>query len=314
MTPIRTVAVAGGSGLLGRHIVAALCRAKFHVTVLTRSGSSAAVSRTSKRIEVDYSSEASILKVLQGIDALVICVTSNAVQVQPLLFDSAVKAGVKHIIPSEYGVIQHDAKARLNPAIKPVTDLQELLQDKEREGGFTYTIVACGAFLQWTVNTPLVLEWEKHSVSRWDGGNEPLSSTRLQTVGSAVAKVLQDTASHRNRVVKIHETVITQNKWLELAKRTDPFVQWSVVNVDSEQILAERMTELQKPENQAAEVLSEVNMGVLVALTWGRNYTTAFTDVENDRLGIKMMSDSEIEDIIAQRMKGKMYEEAVDES
>ena len=312
MTSIKRIAVAGGTGRLGKYIVASLLDARFEVTVLTRLGSTSAVPSSTTAAEVDYTSESSLASALKGHDALVCCITSNAIVIQPTLFSAAVAAGIKRIIPSEYGILQVQPKAKDLPPIQPVVELQELLISTcKANPQVSYTVLATGVFLDIAINTSLVLKWDQHSVDLCDGGDQPLSSTRLSTIGKAVAGIMRAPQNYKNQIVRIHDVVITQNTWLETAKQADPSVSWTVQDADTKKIIEEGLAKLQDTSTSDGDILSTATMKVMVVVPFSREYEMRFRDdqVANKALGTEMMPESELKELLTQRAKGKMYEE-----
>lgn len=313
MAFITRVAVAGGTGRLGKYVVAALLKSNFQVTVLTRIGSSGEILFGATKIEVDYTSESSLTAALQGHDALVGCLPPNEIGLQPTLFTAAAATDVKRIIPSEYGIIQIQPKARDLPVIQPVVELQKvLLKTCESTGSrLSWTIVASGVFLDIAVNSPLVLNWDQHNVSRYDGGNQQLSATRLSTIAKAITGIFSSPEKFKNRIVRIHDAIVTQNKWLEYAKKADPSTTWTVKEVDAKATIDEGLAALQNPANQGKEVMNDAAMKVLLVVPFGKEYEMRWKneELDNKDLDIEMIDDQELEKIVGNRANGKMYEE-----
>ena len=74
----------------------------FEITVLTRESSTHQFPNGVKVVKVDYRNVEALTTALNGQDALVSAVATNAVPSQRQLIEAAVEAGVKRIIPSEY--------------------------------------------------------------------------------------------------------------------------------------------------------------------------------------------------------------------
>ena len=309
---MKRIAVAGGTGRLGKYVVASLLHAQFRVTVLTRVGSGSLVPSFTAAAEVDYTSESSLTAALKDHDALICCVTSNSIVIQPTLFSAAVAADVKRIIPSEYGILQVQPKVKYLPPIQPVVELQKLLISTcESNPQVSYTVLATGVFLDIAINTPVVLNWDQHSVNLCDGGDQPLSSTRLSTIGKAIAGIMEAPEDYKNRFVRIHDVIITQNKWLEVAKRADPSAKWTVQNIDTKKFIDEGLAKLQDTSTSDGDILSAATMKVMVVVPFSREYEMRFRDdqVANKALGIEMMPESELKALLTQRARGQMYEE-----
>lgn len=80
---------------------------KFHVTVGTRDASSSSFPAGVKVVQIDYSSQASLISAFNGQDAVVVTIGNLNLalleQIQMAVVDAAVAAGVSHIIPSNFG-------------------------------------------------------------------------------------------------------------------------------------------------------------------------------------------------------------------
>ena len=105
MNVLTGVSVQGG-GKIGSPIVTRLLETKlFHVTILTRQNTVRVhdfPSEATIRV-VDYDSLASLEAALRGQDAVVSAMAFEAIHEQKNLVDAAANAGVRRIVPSEYG-------------------------------------------------------------------------------------------------------------------------------------------------------------------------------------------------------------------
>lgn len=103
---IRKVAIVGASGNMGTYIVAELLASgKHEVTAITREDSSSTFPKDVQVNKIDYAAQDSIVTALKGQDALVITMNTRAPQEQVAqLINAAAAAGVKWIIPNEWGM------------------------------------------------------------------------------------------------------------------------------------------------------------------------------------------------------------------
>lgn len=93
---------AGGN--VGKLIVTSLLESNFNVSALSRAESKSELNNVNV-VKGDYNDAAFLTKALTGQDALVLAVGSNSLDTQKNLIDAAVAAGVKRIIPSEFGSV-----------------------------------------------------------------------------------------------------------------------------------------------------------------------------------------------------------------
>jgi hypothetical protein len=78
---------------------------KFNVTVVSRSSSTYEGGEALNVVKVDFSNHVDLVQALKGQDALIITISTRP-ELAPTslkLIDAAVEAGVKLIIPSEFG-------------------------------------------------------------------------------------------------------------------------------------------------------------------------------------------------------------------
>lgn len=82
-----------------------MINSKLTVSVLARSTSNPTVPEGTRLIKVDYNDHAELVKALKGQDALVSCLgpLTIADKIQKPLFAAAAEAGVKRILPSDFG-------------------------------------------------------------------------------------------------------------------------------------------------------------------------------------------------------------------
>lgn len=159
--PATQIALAGATGNLGLPILQALLNADLSVTVLSRKGgnSSKLTPHPNMNIkEVDFTSIESLASALSGIDIVVSCVATAAIGSQNPLVDASVAAGVKRFIPAEFGMDSANHLCVQLPVCAPKAATQRYLQEKlESHPGFTWTAIANGLFLDWGLQSGLIL-------------------------------------------------------------------------------------------------------------------------------------------------------------
>ena len=116
-TPLTNVTVAGGTGVLGFHIVQALLNdGSFKVKVLRRlpktenEKAELLASKGAEIVYADYNQHDDLVNALNGTDALISVVSPGRTgtydfdALQTPLLNAAKAAGVKRFIPSEFGI------------------------------------------------------------------------------------------------------------------------------------------------------------------------------------------------------------------
>ena len=150
-SPIGNVIIIGAGGRLGPNILSAFdADPHFTVSILARKSSKSTFPSHIKvhRIGDDYP-EAELLEAFKGQDAVVSTIaTANVVQ-QKAIVDSAIKAGVKRFVPSEFGsdTLNQKAVAILPQYFKGKVETVEYLKEKEKEG-LTWTAFVTGPFFE----------------------------------------------------------------------------------------------------------------------------------------------------------------------
>jgi len=303
MATIKTVAVAGASGNIGSPLLHALKAANYIVTALTRPESTAIFPDHVKVVTVDYNSIASLTAALTGQDAVVSTVGSFSLSVQPNLVEAAAAAGVRRFIPAEYGADLLNPRSRAFPIVAQKIEVQELLERKAKEVGMTYTLLFTGLFLDWGLGlqTGMILDVKAHSGTLYDGGNTIVSTTRLATVGKGIVGCLEHEEETKNRGVYIQDIAISQNKILEIAKKLDPDAQWDLKHADT--------AEMEKTAAEAARRkdpdITSMFGSIFRMYFGGEEYGMPFKKLDNELLGIKGMSDSDLEELIKDISTGK---------
>ena len=223
---IKTVCVLGATGSIGPAVVTALLVSpeSFEVSILTRSTSAKAIPfpPTVTVIRTDYTPQ-SLIKVFAGIDAVVSCIATFSTHEQKAIIESAIAAGVKRFIPSEYGVdTSHpNILTHLPPAADKVNTVAHL---RSREStGLSWTAIIVGAFFDSSFATPGLMGWDVpgRKATIFDGGDVRYEASNVAQVGRAVAAVLapQNLAATRNRYVFVNSFTTTQNEVLRALER-----------------------------------------------------------------------------------------------
>ncbi|GFF93112.1 isoflavone reductase-like protein [Aspergillus udagawae] len=291
MSSIQKVALLG-KGFLGSAVLEHLVKAGFTVTVLTRSqddlqGIPAGV----KVAEVEYSSVGSLEVALRGHDAVVSTVAPLAIPLQKPAIDASIRAGVRRFIPADFGALTLDPRAHELPNHSRVLEIQQYLREKASSGELEYTFFAVGPFLDNVLSKPFALNYESHTAVVYDDGNHPFSTTSVNTIGKAVAAALKNASATKNRVLRIHDTVLTQQKLLALARKyAAPGVVWMESRVNAEAELASAIERL-----TAGDFTPPAHLAVIRAAVLGGKYEAEYKDVDNEFLGLGFLGDSELE-------------------
>ncbi|GKT67230.1 NmrA-like family protein [Colletotrichum tofieldiae] len=151
MSPIKKVAVVGGSGNLGPNILSGLLSSGFEVTVISRKESKSTFPRDITVKKVDLTSEGSIAEALEGQEAVISVVGTDGFTSQKTLIDAAVAAKVKRFIPSEFGINTRKARgSKIGDILAPkIQTVDYLIEISAKNSSFTWTGIAAGPFFDW---------------------------------------------------------------------------------------------------------------------------------------------------------------------
>ena len=264
------------------------------MTVLTRKSSSHSFPSSVNVSAVDYESLDSLADALQGQDAVISTLASLAIANQLLLVEAAAKAGVKRFIPSEFGSNLLNEKTRALPVYKDKIAVQDALQKEAAVGGMSYTLVFNGPFLDWGVMVGFIVNLKARSVDLYDGGDRMFSSTTLASIGKAVAGVLKQPEETKNRAVYVQDTATTLRKMAAMGKKATGSTDWKEPVVPVDELLGQAWAELGKAQpNPDNFVMNFIKAGI-----WGEGYGCHFHQTDNELLGLKELSDVEVQDLL----------------
>ena len=144
---IKNVLLIGAGGHLGPAILSAfVADSRFRVSILTRHSSTSVFPPDVKvhRISDDYP-EAELLEPFQGQDAVISIIGTAGLALQRSFIDTAIKAGVKRFVPSEFGGDTENEKATaiIPQYFQPKLETVEYLKTREEEG-LTWTAFVTG--------------------------------------------------------------------------------------------------------------------------------------------------------------------------
>ncbi|KAI8933009.1 hypothetical protein NX059_009658 [Plenodomus lindquistii] len=290
---IRNVAIAGATGLIGKHIFEAFLASKtFRVTVLTRQGSKGVFPSDVDVKIVDYESLPSLETALQGQDALVSALAFDAINVQKNLVDAAFNAGVRRIIPSEYGNNLLDPNVATIPIYQPKIAIRQYLDLKVAERKtFSYTIIQNSSFLAPGYALNFLVDVENKRCDIKDGGDVLFSAATLGAVAQAAVGILSHLDETANRPVKIKSVDTTQNELLDIARKIEPSAKWEISYSKTQDLEQEARASWAKGDRSESVVEKFIWRAFLA---WG-GY---FEKTDNELLGVTSLDKAGLEDLV----------------
>ncbi|KAF2026306.1 NAD(P)-binding protein [Setomelanomma holmii] len=272
---INNVALIGGTGTLGAPVLKALKASEFNIFVVNRQTSRSVYPRTQVITVPDDLNVDGIAQALKEkeIDALVITIAGSHVESQKKLIDAAFKAGVKRIIPAEFGSCDSaDEKTNeILPLMKGKKDVRDYLlslEGMQREDGskFTWTSLVTGHFFDYGLTCGLLkFDVKDRKAYILDGGKIKFSGSNLDFIGKAVIKILEKPAETANKLLYVHSSYVTQLELLEALENAtgDKFKR---IDQDSEEELKVARPKMLSGDREAREEVVAV-WGV-VASDW----------------------------------------------
>ncbi|CCF33129.1 hypothetical protein CH063_05381 [Colletotrichum higginsianum] len=298
--PIKTVALAGANGFLGKVLLQVLLQSgRFQLTVLTRKGSRHEFPAGVAVKKVDYESVPSLEDALRGQDALVSALAFDAIHIQKNVVDAAFNAGVRRMIPSEYGNDTKNPKLASIPIYQPKIAIRKYLDEKVAERpSFSYTIIMNVSFLAPGYALDFLVDVRGKKAHIKDGGDVKFNATTMPHIGQAVIGILTHLDETANRPVKISSVETTQNEIVEIAKAVDPSGEWEMTHSrteDLERIAHERWNAGDHSEEVVEMFINRAFIGTEAGY---------FPETDNKLLGIESIGREGLEKIIRTAIKG----------
>lgn len=196
-----TVAIAGGTGSLGRHIARAiLATKKYDVVILSRSSSSPELEALGARVAaVSYTDPASLDRALSGVHTVIAVIfdhdPATFIGAQVALIDAAVRQRVKRFAPSEFNVsrMHNDPIALYRP--------KAVVADYVRKSGLEYTFYEAGIHMNYLATGTeglagiapinIVINVAEFKAQIPGDGNAKVAMTRVEDIGNFVAASLE---------------------------------------------------------------------------------------------------------------------------
>lgn len=285
---------------MGRVLLDVLLKSElFQITVLTREGSSHKFPASVTVKYVDYESVPSLEAALSGQDALVSAIAFEAIHIQKNVVDAAFNAGVRRMIPSEYGNDTKNPKLAAIPIYQPKIAIRKYLDEKVAEKpSFSYTIIMNVSFLAPGYALDFLVDVKGKKAHIKDGGDVKFNATTLPHIGQAVIGILTHLDETANRPVKISSVETTQNEIVEISKSIDPTGEWEIKHSkteDLERIAHERWNKGDHSEEVVEMFINRAFIGTEAGY---------FPETDNSLLGIEPIGREGLEQIIRTAIKG----------
>jgi hypothetical protein len=193
---LENIAIVGAGGRSGGFMVKSLvATGKHKVTAISRPDSTSKMPAGLHAVKhVNYDSRLSIVEALRGQDVLIITVSVMAPpETQKTLIDAAIEAGVKYIIPNEWGV-DHTNKEVARDTIlgERIQGIRDHIVEKS-EGKTSFIGFVCGFWYEFSLAGTEVrygFDFDKKEVTFYDDGKVKMNTSTFPQLGRGIAAVL----------------------------------------------------------------------------------------------------------------------------
>jgi putative NADH-flavin reductase len=240
---IKNVALFGANGKLGPAILDALLSAEaFNVTIFSRTSTrSKYPDSVTVTTIADRPSQEELVHALQGQDAVVV-VFQGSFGFQISLAEAAAKAGVKRIIPADFGSCDSSSPRALElmPFYVNKKKVREHLQQLSATSCLTWTSLVTAHFFDWGLKTGLLkVNIAERKALIFDDGDVKWSATTLRTIGLAVVRILRKLEETKNRMLYIQSFSTSQNELMRSIGRVSG-KDWQLKHVSSEEFIKQK--------------------------------------------------------------------------
>ncbi|KAK5108714.1 hypothetical protein LTR62_007861 [Meristemomyces frigidus] len=295
------VAVIGPNGTLGPPIITRLLEeSSIDLTLLTRHATKTAQQYPllhDKIVVTDYSSNPQLTQLFRdhGFDVLVILINRHELEPQLRLIDAACAVGGLHVLPSSFGVNTAELEVRRLPQMKEKIEMEQYLAAKAEKGEVSFTAVNTGLFFDWALGSFMIPQSQNQPFMIADAGTTRVSATTLSDIGCAVASAIlkRHDPQVRNKFLFVHSTVFTQRQILAYAKEAAPEREFKVFTIDTEAAAKQAWRQYEAGERNMDSL-----RGMMLRTTFGLELGM-FSEVANDVLGLKMLTEDEVKELVA---------------
>lgn len=213
--------------------------------------------------------------------------------------DAAATAGIYRYIPSDWSLDPLNQSANALPVFAKRIERDNYLFEKCKSSSMTWSIVANGAFLDWNLHTSFMgIDVYNKTASLMDGGDNRTVWTTLDSVGKAVVGIMQHPHETENRPVFVHSVVKSCRELSKHAQAAVGSEGWKLVNINAEEANSQALSDLMAGKfdmRTLSTMIRYANARPAMSAPW--------TKSDNALLGVPVMSDEELEDLIKEISK-----------
>lgn len=217
----RKIAMVGATGTVGSETLKSLLNTKLHtITAISREGSKATFPVGIEVKKGDYSDHSFLVSALKGQDVLIMQLNIEAMESQTAFINAASEAGVRWVLPTEFGSDIHSQLAKDFPMMSMKNQFRDLIEEK----GMSWIAVVNNPWFDWSLKAGLWnVDIPGKKATLFDVGSAKFNTTTLAQVGRSVAALLSlpedKLKKFKNNAVYIRSFWLNQRDILDSAIR-----------------------------------------------------------------------------------------------
>lgn len=218
----------------------------------------------------------------------------EAISEQKNLVTAAVKAGVRRMIPSEYGNDTLNRKLYDVPIYQPKIAIRESCEKYAAENpSFSWTTIQNASFLgpDWTLD--FIVDVKNRKADIKDGGDVLFCTTTYEDIAQAAIGIFTHLDETANRPVRISSFNTTQNDIVDIAKELGATDGWELTHSSTEEQEKEARKRWAEGDHSDEVVAMFINRAFI-----GKGWGGYFPVLDNELLGIKGLEREEFVNII----------------
>lgn len=250
----------GATGTIGSVTLASLLQKNIHaITAISRAASSAKFPDSVKVQKGDYNDESFLISALQGQDVLILQVSFDpeAMASQITLIKAAAKAGVKWVLPTEFGSDPYAPLAKEFPILSQKKEYRDLIESL----GMSWIAVANNPWFDWSLKGGLWgIDIAQKKATLYDVDDAKFNTTTLQQTAAGVANLLslpdETLDQYKNKPVYLKSFRVNQREILDSVLRATAAKEneWEIKNADANQSIDRWMQEAAKGDLRAFQL------------------------------------------------------------
>lgn len=240
----RKIALVGASGNLGKPTLSGLLAQKIHtVTIIQRNESTASYPPEVSVKQGALDDEAFLVGALQGQEVLVLQLSRFAMGIQPGFIRAAAKAGVKYVLPVEFG---SDPDSRLVDEFDMLAHKRAPRELISELGVSSWIAVVTNPWLDYGfLQNAWGIQAKERKAALWGGGNTKVNTVSIKRAGEATAELLSlpeaELEKFRNRAFFVTSLHVTQREIFESVLRATKTTEqdWEITTPDMDDVAKE---------------------------------------------------------------------------